>query len=289
MNSGTELKSTVHLQTACIPKKMKYLFLAGFFLFCAGLFTACSFDYGTAGESDKSRPDIVMENLEYVRVRGGDPLMRIKAAHGERWEDSQLMDLTDTSFEQMEDQGESVNAKGHAGEVAVHLDSGDISLKSGVSLRVNSEDITISTTGLEWKDKDKTLTGGDNAEVDIQKSDGTSFTGVGFFSDARNRTWSFTGKVQGTYVENNDSEKGTPGNTGAAGEQGAETEQGNAAEQNTATEQGAGQSTAAPHEAGSLNKPAADKTIPGATQVLPGTKQTSAGSDLNRPDLSEDK
>ena len=162
---------------------------------------SCSFDYGQAGESDKSRPDIVMDKLEYVRVRGGDPQVRFRAEHAERWEERQTMELTSFTFEQMEDKGETVNAEGRAGAAVVQIDSGDISLSGGVRIRVDSEDIIIRTSGLEWKDKPKTLSGSQEAEVDIERSDGTSFTGRGFFADARNRTWSFSGEVKGIYVE----------------------------------------------------------------------------------------
>ena len=169
---------------------------------------ACSFNYDTASGSDKARPDIVMDNLEYVRVRGGDPLVRFKAEHAERWEESQTMDLTNFSFEQLQDQGKTINAEGQAGGASVQLNSGDLSLKDGVSISIQSEDITIRTTDLDWKDKDKTLTGSADGEVDIDRSDGTSFTGRGFSADARNRTWDFSGAVTGQYVEKDQTKSG---------------------------------------------------------------------------------
>ena len=195
MNSCTKHTLLLHF---CKTPAILFIFSA---LLGAGIFCSCSFDYGAAGGPDKNKPDIVMENLEYVRVRGGDPLVRLQADHGERWEERQTMELKDFSFEQMENHGESVNAEGSAGTAAVQLNTGDISLQGGVKIRVNSEDVTISTSTLDWKDKEKTLTGGAGAEVDIVRSDGTSFTGYGFSADARNRTWSFSGEVMGKYVE----------------------------------------------------------------------------------------
>jgi len=168
------------------------------------VFAACSFDYGADDGPDKSKPDIVMENLEYVRVRGGDPLVRFQAELAERYEERQTMELWNFSFEQMEDKGETVNADGRAGLALVLLDSGDISLKGGVRIRVDSEDVIIRTAELEWRDKPKTLFGGEEDEVDIERSDGTIFTGRGFFADARNRIWSFSGEVKGIYVEKED-------------------------------------------------------------------------------------
>ena len=156
-----------------------------------------------------------MDKLEYVRVRGGDPQVRFRAEHAERWEERKTMELTSFTFEQMEDQGETVNAEGRAGSAVVQIDSGDISLSGGVRIRVDSEDVIIRTSELEWKDKPKTLSGGQNAEVDIDRSDGTSFTGRGFFADARNRTWSFSGEVKGIYVEKEDEDESSDDNSAA--------------------------------------------------------------------------
>jgi len=173
------------------------------------LLTACSFDYGIAGGTDKTKPDIVMENLNYVRVRGGDPLVSFKAEHAERYEERQTMEIRNFSFEQLQNSGNDINAEGRAGSASVQLSSGNISLKDGVKINVKSEDFTIWTGGLEWKDKEKTLSGAAEDEVDIERSDGTSFTGKGFSADARNRIWTFSGEVKGQYVEKEDNKKDT--------------------------------------------------------------------------------
>ena len=174
-----------------------------FFLFPVIMLLAfsCTFDYGEDGDAEKNRPDIVMENIEYVRVRKGDPLVRFQAEYAERWEDRQTMELKYFSFEQMEDQGGTINAEGRAGAAVVQIGSGDISLYNGVRINVESEDIIILTSGLEWKDKEKILSGDEHDEVEIERRDGTKFTGMGFTADARHRTWSFSGEVKGHYVE----------------------------------------------------------------------------------------
>ena len=174
-------------------------------LLFACLLNACSFDYG-AGESERSRPDIVMENIEYTRVRGGDMLARFRGDHAERWEDTQIMRITNFTFEQMEDRGETVNVEGSAGAAEVQLESGDITMYDGVTIRIESEDVIINTERIEWKDKEKTISGGEYEMVEIQRSDGTSFSGIGVFADIRSRTWSFSGEVAGTYVEEDEEE-----------------------------------------------------------------------------------
>ena len=170
-------------------------------------FASCSFNYGENPGLEKDKPDIVMEDIEYVRVRGGDPLVRFQAEYAERWEDRNVMELKNFSFEQFEDRGETINASGRAGTASVQLGPGNISLGGGVRISVDSEDITIRTAGLEWKDKEKLLSGGARDEVDIERSDGTSFSGRGFTADARSRTWTFLEEIRGTYVEKEDGEE----------------------------------------------------------------------------------
>jgi len=170
------------------------------FLYAFTLIT-CSFDYGAGTGLEDTRPDIVMENIEYVRVRKGDMLARFQAEHAERWEELQLMELRNFTFEQMEDHGETVNVEGAAKAATVQIGTGDISLSGGVQVSIESEDIVINTEELEWKDNEKIIKGGAEEEVDVTRSDGTSFTGKGFQADVRNRTWSFSGEVKGQFVE----------------------------------------------------------------------------------------
>ena len=173
----------------------------------AALFTACTFDYGATDGLEDSRPDIVMENIEYVRIRGGDPLARFQAEFAERWENDQTMTLRDFSFEQMEDRGETVNVEGSARAARIFLHSGDIILSGGVIVNIESEDITISTSELEWRDDEKRLIGASEAEVEILRSDGTNFTGRGLSADIRSRTWTFSGEVSGSFVEEDEEEE----------------------------------------------------------------------------------
>jgi LPS export ABC transporter protein LptC len=170
------------------------------------LFVSCTFDYGEQDAADADQPDIVMENVEYVRVRSADPIARFKAERAERYEERQLMKLRNFSFEQFGNHGEDVNAFGRAGSATVSIDSGDISMGDGVRIEVESEDIVIETKELEWKDKERILLGGESNEVNVIRSSGTYFTGVGFRADARRHTWEFTNGVRGTYIHEDEEE-----------------------------------------------------------------------------------
>jgi LPS export ABC transporter protein LptC len=172
-------------------------------LLCMAVFVfgRCTFDYGDAASETDDQADIVMGNVEYVRMRDGDPVVRFRAQQAERYENRQTMELQNFSFEQFYDHGSEVNATGSAGSGLVELDSGNIQLEQSIIIAVDSEDITIETDKLSWEDEKRILAGSDDRPVDIQRSDGTVFSGMGFSADSRRRTWTFTGGVEGSYVD----------------------------------------------------------------------------------------
>jgi LPS export ABC transporter protein LptC len=164
----------------------------------------CSFDYGAASGEDENQPDIVMSDVEYVRVRDGDPVVRFAAESAERYETRQTMELKNFSFEQFDSHGDEINAVGSAGAASVDLESGDIKMQGGVRIAVDSEDVTIETPSLDWQDKERRLSGSETGRVDIQRSNGTNFSGRGFSADIRDRTWSFASGAEGSYIHDDD-------------------------------------------------------------------------------------
>jgi len=182
------------------------LLISSFLFFIFSLFS-CSFDYGNQDGADKNQPDIIMENVDYVRMRSADPQARFQAERLERYEERGIIELRNFSFEQFGSGGEEVNAFGRAGSASIEIDSGDIHMDDGVRIDVETEDLAIETKQLEWKDKDRTLTGGEEEEVSIYQESGTDFTGVGFHADARQRTWEFVSNVSGTYIQDDDEEE----------------------------------------------------------------------------------
>jgi LPS export ABC transporter protein LptC len=196
-----------------------------FFLFLCYLLCSCSFDYGNAGGGDKKQADIVMDNVEYVRVRSLDPQARLQAERVERYEERRVMELKNFSFEQFGNHGEEINASGRAGSALFEIDSGDIRLEDGVRIDVESEDIAIETIKLEWKDKERTLTGGSGEEVHVFQDNGTSFTGIGFQSNARSRSWTFASSVNGTYIHDDDEDEAEAAEAAEAAETASEEEE----------------------------------------------------------------
>jgi LPS export ABC transporter protein LptC len=198
---------------------VKFLFPAYYLLLGIALL-ACSFDYGEMAQDDENQPDIVMKDVEYVRMRDGYPVVRFSAEEAQRFEKKQAMELDHFKFEQFETRAETVSATGNAGLASIELDSGNIHMKGGVRIEVESEDLAIATAMLEWQDKERYLSTGEAERVDITRSDGTSFIGWGFSADARRRTWEFKNGVEGSYVdkdEDEDEESESPAETSFVG------------------------------------------------------------------------
>ena len=170
------------------------------------MLAACSFDYGNQETMDRDQPDIVMEEVEYMRMRSGDPVARFMAEQVQRFEERRIMELRSFSFEQFEKNGAEVNAYGSAGSAEFMIDSGDVRMDDGVRIEVESEDITIETKQLEWRDNAHTLTGGQEEPTVIFRANGTSFSGIGFKANARLRTWEFSGEAGGSYIHDDDGE-----------------------------------------------------------------------------------
>ncbi|MCL2197235.1 MAG: LPS export ABC transporter periplasmic protein LptC [Treponema sp.] len=164
------------------------------------LLESCTFDYGDSASSDSNMPDLIMENVDYVRVRAADPIARFQAERAERYEKQGLMKLQNFSFEQYGERGKEVNASGQGGRAEAVIESGDISMTNGVRLEVGSEDIIIETENLDWKDEPRMFYTGPQDKVTIYRENGTVFNGVGLTADTRRRTFEFTGYVTGTYI-----------------------------------------------------------------------------------------
>jgi LPS export ABC transporter protein LptC len=181
-------------------------FFPGLFVLCF-VIAGCSFDYGEGDSEDSSLPDIVMNDVEYVRMRKGEPQVRFRAERAERYEKEQRMELRNFSFEQFTGHEERIDSSGRAAAARVELDSGNVGISGGLSLSVDSENITIETESIFWHDKERQLSSDPANTVRIFRDDGTSFQGRGFKANTRSRSWEFSGSIGGVYVHEDDAEE----------------------------------------------------------------------------------
>jgi LPS export ABC transporter protein LptC len=176
-------------------------------LFCTVIFcSSCSFDYSEEVVKDSTLPDLVFEDLTYTRMRDGEIVARLEAETGNRYEDRHLMELSNYKFEQYDNVSHEIDATGEGGEAAVDMVSNNVKMTQGVNIRVDSEDFSLRTSDLQWKDGEKILSGDENSEINITRPDGTDINGVGFHSDIRSRNWVFNSNVSGVYFYKDEEE-----------------------------------------------------------------------------------
>ena len=175
-------------------------------LLTALCYLSCSFDYTEFEPTDDILPGLVMENVEYVRVKSKEPQAKFQADRAEHYDKQSLMKLENIVFEQFGSTVEEVNAQGRIGNAVMETDSGNILMENGVIIEVESEDIVIETENLAWKDELRTLSTGEDEEVSITMKNGTNFIGIGFIADTRRRTWEFKNSVKGEYIFEDDEE-----------------------------------------------------------------------------------
>jgi hypothetical protein len=114
------------------------------------------------------------------------------------------MELKNYSFEQYNATNEEIDAAGNGGAAAVEMDTNNIHMSEGIEIVVDTEDITLGTERLDWEDGNKVLKGGDREPVNVEQSNGTEFSGIGFAADVRSRSWGFSSTVDGNYVHEED-------------------------------------------------------------------------------------
>jgi LPS export ABC transporter protein LptC len=172
---------------------------------------SCSFVYEETPVEIPDLPDLVMEDLDYVRVEDGQPLVRFQAESAESYESRHTMDMTGLSFVQYTDNGSAIGAEGSAGSAQVDTASNNITLSGEVYIKSDSQDLSIYSPSLQWQNQERLLSAGPADTVQLSRSDGTAISGRGFSADARNRTWSFTDSAEGVfYFEGEDEGTAAP-------------------------------------------------------------------------------
>ncbi|MDR2767947.1 MAG: LPS export ABC transporter periplasmic protein LptC [Treponema sp.] len=184
----------------CIP-----LSLAALLFMAHG---SCSFNYDNQ-TPDKDEPNLILDEVEYVRVQDGNPSIKLAAREVRRYEDKQLMEIDTLSFTQFDrapafsEKLPEVNAQGRAGAARVEMDTMNLSMNGGVEIEVISEDMKIVTAEVSWQDAERRLDA--PGKIGITKSDGTALTGAGFSADIRRKTFEFASDVEGVTIdEDND-------------------------------------------------------------------------------------
>ena len=163
--------------------------------------SACSFDYSAITETESDKPDLVMQDVDYVRVTDGKISLHMQADQVDRYEKKRLLQVQNIRFEQFSKDSTEPDALGTAGIAQFWTATSDAAFTNGVRIFIKSEDLSVEAKSLQWNDSKKKLSGPQDDQVLLKKTDGSILVGKSFSADGRSRTWQFAGAVSGTYQE----------------------------------------------------------------------------------------
>jgi LPS export ABC transporter protein LptC len=161
--------------------------------------SACSLaGYAPQPESGvEELPAAVFSDYAHTVVERGKKMLELKASRAELYEVSKKTILTGVIFSEFDpDTGELVS-QGRADQAIYHTDTKDAEFSGSVRLESKRQDALLQGEYLRWIDKDKRLEGRLDRTVTIGRADGSSVSGAGFEAQARSRSFSFRGSVEG--------------------------------------------------------------------------------------------
>ncbi|MBN2509717.1 MAG: LPS export ABC transporter periplasmic protein LptC [Spirochaetales bacterium] len=181
------------------------------------LAAGCSLDYGTALTDDdisNTTPNTVIEEMTFVSVRQGRPVMEITAERALSYNSRKETHLEGVHFREFDARGD-VAAEGSGGRGVYFLDTENVEMEDGLNLYSQTEESGISAEHLYWTKKTKELTGRKDSLVRIERDDGTFIQGYEFRGNLQTKTFTFETNSSGMLVteEGTPGENGTPGNT----------------------------------------------------------------------------
>ena len=166
----------------------------------AALAGSCSFNYGEALAQDleERTPDTVFTGFVHTIVQDNEPILRLEAETAEVYERKNLVHLSGVTFTEL--RGGRTLAYGSAEEAILHTDTEDAQFFGDVHLRSEEEGVSIRSGGLSWNASDRVLESDPDQITEIQRDDGSLIRGSAFRADARRKSFSLRGGVDGVLV-----------------------------------------------------------------------------------------
>jgi LPS export ABC transporter protein LptC len=145
-------------------------------------------------------PDTVAIEVRHRVHQGGRLALEFSAGRTETYGSAKKMVLEQVRFVEYGDEGAAATS-GEARRVVYHTDSENAEISGSVRVRSEAEQASLATQSVSWENKARRLTAPPAEVVRITRDDGSSITGTGFTGDFRTREVTFSGSVEGTYVE----------------------------------------------------------------------------------------
>ncbi len=165
-------------------------------------FVGCSLDYSAIYVTEsmsEALPDSILYEFTHTSVKNGLPVFRLSAAEAYIYNKKEETRLVGVLFQEFDDNG-NMSTEGQADEAVFFTKTENAEFWGDLSFYSIAEESNFSTAYLYWNNQEKKLTGREDAPVLIHKDSGTEILGIGFETEARTRIVTFSGKVSGKYV-----------------------------------------------------------------------------------------
>jgi LPS export ABC transporter protein LptC len=125
-----------------------------------------------------------------------------QAERAEYFKDKGLLVVYGLSFEDIGEDGKTVIASGEAETAYYYEDTGDAQVKGSVRIHSLEDDASFETDSLKYFAATESLEGGPENPVLVRVGEELFLQGSGFFADVREKSFAFSGGVEGM-IQNN--------------------------------------------------------------------------------------
>jgi LPS export ABC transporter protein LptC len=170
-------------------------------LLCA----ACSFDYGnSAVAAANEEPSATFVDFKHTVYSQGTKILELSANRAESYDADSKTLLFGVSFTEYDRSTGKVSTRGSADEATFYNATESAEFYGSIHIESVSNNAVLTAEHLSWNGKDKLLSSGLDRDVEIQRGDGSWVRGAGFLANARRRSFSFKGSVEGAVVSSDD-------------------------------------------------------------------------------------
>jgi LPS export ABC transporter protein LptC len=166
------------------------------------ILAACRLDYESVSVDGDNEgiPDMVLTDYRHVIVREGREFIILFAEEGRTFSDEKITELSGVFFRELGEDGE-ILTEGTADEAVIQLETEDVELLGNIDIRNAAEGVQILSQVLFWDNEANELRGNENETTTLLREDGSQVQGTGFVADAGTKTLQFTGRVRGTWED----------------------------------------------------------------------------------------
>jgi LPS export ABC transporter protein LptC len=191
--------------------------VAAFAIVAGSLLCACRLDYGMGAASGaEALPTARFVDYSHTVVVRGARNLELRAARADAYDADKKVVLVEVEFSEYDpDTGERVSW-GTADRAVFFTETEDAEFSGSVRLESKRQDAVLEGEYLRWDKKAKRLEGRLDRTVTVTRGDGSMISGAGFEADARRKSFSYRGSVEGRIVDK-DKEKPQPAVEGGGG------------------------------------------------------------------------